>query len=284
MPKDDPYYIHRVESGNDCTVQYCLDFFNKRLRVDDYRGDARSVLKRASEIAIDNALTKVFIKSREQDWQSFLSSGCMLEGIYKGYFNGHDAYCMAIYFSLERRTSDYWMEEDQILGQVLALPPKPDRPRLPEGCSLRIAAENDARPLAALYAQTFRTYPTPMDDSRYIEQAVREGTIFYVIEADGRPVSAASAEINAMYRNAEITDCATVPAYRNKGLMRLLVHALENELNRRGILCAYSLTRALSFGMNAVFFRMGYRYCGRLTKNCDIYDKFEDMNLWVKQF
>ena len=79
-----------------------------------------------------------------------------------------------------------------------------------------------------------------------------------------------------------MTDCATLPAYRNQGLMRLLMHALEDELIARNITCAYSLSRALSFGMNAVFYQMGYRYYGRLTKNCDIYDKFEDMNLWAK--
>ena len=60
------------------------------------------------------------------------------------------------------------------------------------------------------------------------------------------------------------------------------MHALEDELIARNITCAYSLSRALSIGMNAVFFQMGYRYYGRLTKNCDIYDKFEDMNLWAK--
>ena len=35
MPKD-PYYINQAETGNGFTVRYCLDAFNKRLRVDDY--------------------------------------------------------------------------------------------------------------------------------------------------------------------------------------------------------------------------------------------------------
>jgi putative beta-lysine N-acetyltransferase len=282
MPSNLPTYTNLVENGNEYTVSYCLDFLNKRLRVDDYLGNVDAICKRITEIAKAHALTKVFIKSREDDWQTFLSKGCMLEGIYKGYFNGGDAYCMALYDDLERRTSDYWIEEDHLLKQVLALPLKPDRPLVPEQCTLRIARMEDAEQLSLLYDQIFQTYPTPMNEPEYVKKTMREGTIYYLIESPHQLISAASAEINTVYANAEMTDCATLPAYRNQGLMRLLMHALEDELIARNITCAYSLSRALSFGMNAVFFQMGYRYYGRLTKNCDIYDKFEDMNLWCK--
>ena len=88
MPNNQPAYTNQVEKGDDYTVNFCLDFYNKRLRVDDYLGNVDAVCKRIGQIAKANALTKVFIKSREDDWQTFLSKGCMLEGIYKGYFNG----------------------------------------------------------------------------------------------------------------------------------------------------------------------------------------------------
>lgn len=270
------------ENGIDYTILFCLDDRNKRLRVDDYQGNKDQVLVRTAELAKVHALTKVFIKSREEDWQFFLSRGCMLEGIYKGYFNGSDAYCMAFYDDLERRTSDYWLEEDRILKQVLALSLKPDRPTPPHNCTLRIAHLHDAAQLAKLYAHIFQTYPTPMNDPSYVEKTMHEGTIYYLVESQEGLISAASAEINTVYANAEMTDCATLPAHRNQGLMRLLMHALEDELIQRQITCTYSLSRALSFGMNAVFYQMGYRYYGRLTKNCDIYDKYEDMNLWSK--
>ncbi|KRE47372.1 putative beta-lysine N-acetyltransferase [Paenibacillus sp. Soil522] len=281
MPKD-PYYINQVETGSGCTVHYCLDAFNKRLRVDDYEGNVYLIFERVCGIAGQHALTKLFIKSRQEDWETFLSNGCMLEGIYKGYFDGRDAYCMAYYMDLERRTSDYWIEEDRILRQVLELPLRPDRSQAADGAALRMALPDDTEALAALYGRIFKTYPVPMHDPSYVEKAMLEGTLFYVVEQAGELISAASAEINTVYRNAEMTDCATLPAHRGKGHMRLLLHALEDELAGRNIRCLYSLSRALSLGMNAVFRQMGYRYCGRLTKNCDIYDKFEDMNLWVK--
>jgi putative beta-lysine N-acetyltransferase len=284
MPDDRAGCLNQVESGSGYTMHVCLDFANKRLRVDDYdcQGNTGSLRMRITELAERHALTKVFVKSREEDWQSFLSEGYMLEGIYKGYFLGRDAYCMALYFDPERRTSDYWLEEDAILRQVLRLPAKPDRPEPPEGYVLRIAVPEDAERLAALYGHIFQTYPTPMNDASYVEKVLRGGTLLYLVESSGLLVSAASAEINETYRNAEITDCATLPAFRQLGLMRLLIIALEEELHKRKIHCAYSLARAPSFGMNASLSQLGYRYYGRLTKNCDIYDKYEDMNLWSK--
>ena len=95
-------------------------------------------------------------------------------------------------------------------------------------------------------------------------------------------MSAASAELNVQDFNAEITDCATDPAYRGKGLLRLLLMELEEELFRRQVYCLYSLARSLSFGMNAVLHQLGYLYSGRLTRNCKIGGDFEDMSLWVK--
>jgi putative beta-lysine N-acetyltransferase len=282
MPSDLPTYLNQVENGTDYTIMFCLDFANKRLRVDDYSGNVDAIFRRVVETAKSHALTKVFIKSREADWQTFLSKGCMLEGIYKGYFNGSDAYCMAMYDDLARRTSDYWLEEDLILQQVLSLPLKPDRPLVPNSMTMRLARLEDTDQLSQLYSHIFQTYPTPMNDPMYVAKTMREGTIYYLVESQDQLISAASAEINSVYANAEMTDCATLPTYRNQGLMRLLIYALEAELVARQITCAYSLSRALSFGMNAVFYQMGYRYYGRLTKNCDIYDKFEDMNLWTK--
>ncbi|NOV02932.1 putative beta-lysine N-acetyltransferase [Paenibacillus planticolens] len=282
MPNDLPAYSNEIEHGDDYTVSFCLDFMNKRLRVDDYHGNVNAICARIAGLAQKHALTKVFIKSREEDWQTFLGKGGMLEGIYKGYFRGKDAYCMAFYWDLERRSSDYWMEEDRILQQVLALPSKPDRPAVPEHFTLRLARIEDSESLSHLYGQIFQTYPTPMNDPGYVAKTMRDGTVYYLVESQDVLISAASAEINTVYANAEMTDCATLPAFRGQGLMKLLMHALEEELIARRIICAYSLSRALSFGMNAVFYQMGYGYYGRLTKNCDIYDKYEDMNLWAK--
>lgn len=280
--KNELYSHSRTESGHDFIMEICLDPFNARLRIDDYRGNVQTMHKRVLELAMENGFTKVFIKSRPEDWQTLLSFGYMLEGVFKRYFNGSDAYSMALYFTDERRTSEYWMQEDDILRQVLTLPPKSSDEPLAQGYSIRLATIEDAEQLAQLYGTVFQTYPTPMNDASYIKKVMLEGTIFYAVESNHRIISAASAEVNALYNNAEMTDCATYPEHRKHGLMRHLIVALERELRSRNIYCAYSLARSLSFGMNAVFHQLGYEYTGRMTKNCNIFDKFEDMSLWVK--
>jgi beta-lysine N6-acetyltransferase len=275
-------YTNHTETGPDFTMDVYLDPFSKRLRVDDYRGNVQSITARLHELAGTHGFTKVFVKSRQEHWQAFLSLGYMPEGVFTGYFSGSDGYSMALYFTTERRTSEHWIDEDNILRQVLSLPLKPGAEKLAPPYTIRIAELYDAEPLALLYGTVFPVYPTPMNDPAYIRKVMQEGTVFYVIEEQGRIVSAASAEINMRYHNAEMTDCATLPEHRKHGLMRHLIAALEGELFRRNIYCAYSLARSLSFGMNAVFHQLGYTYTGRLTKNCNIFDKFEDMSLWVK--
>lgn len=61
-----------------------------------------------------------------------------------------------------------------------------------------------------------------------------------------------------------------------------LVHHLEQELKIKGFITLFSLSRALSTGINIVFSKHGYEYTGRLVNNCNIMGRFEDMNIWVK--
>ncbi|WP_036698242.1 putative beta-lysine N-acetyltransferase [Paenibacillus taiwanensis] len=282
MSNNETYYTNLVENGRDYSLHMCLDYYNKRLRVDDYRGNPNAVFERVQELMQLHYFTKVWIKARHYDWGCFLAQGYMLEAVIHGYFQGQEAFNMVFYTDLERRTSDYWVYEDQLLAKVLALPLKSELNKHSAGFLLRPATCQDAPALAALYRQVFATYPTPMHDAQYVEHSIQEGTIFHLAEFEGQLVSAASAEMNAAYHNAEMTDCATLPTCRNKGLMRVLLQQLEQDLLRRDITCAYSLARALSPGMNAVFKQLGYEYGGRMTKNCNIYNKFEDMNVWTK--
>ncbi|WP_372661707.1 putative beta-lysine N-acetyltransferase [Cohnella sp.] len=270
-------------SGPDFTMQVFFDPFNLRLRVDGYQGHTDAIMTRVMELSRQHGFTKAFVKAREADWKSFLSRGFILEGIFKGYYNGNDAYSVACYLSDERRTSDYGTKEDGILQNVLEMPRKLPDSTLPAGYTLRIARESDVKTLARLYTDVFQIYPTQMNDPAYIAKVMKDATVFYIIVYEGQIVSTASAEINSQYYHAEMTDCATLQDHRQHGFMKVLIKTLEEDLLLRNIHCFFSLSRALSFGMNAVLHQLGYEYTGRLTKNCYISDKLEDMNLWVKR-
>ncbi|ARK30570.1 putative beta-lysine N-acetyltransferase [Halalkalibacter krulwichiae] len=272
----------KILSNETFTVQLYLDYFNERLRVDDYRGNIKKVLEAIEPILIENQFSKCIFHSRAEHWKLLLSYGFQLEAIFSGYFNGSDNYAMTLYKDQERRKSDVWVKEDEILESVMKKGKNQELKRTPEDYVFRRAVEKDAGKLATLYRTVFSIYPTPMDEEEYVLKMLRTTSIFYIVEYNNEIVSAASADINKSFHHAELTDCATLPTYRKYGLMKKILVKLEEELRREHIFCTFSIARALSFGMNAAFYQLGYTYTGRMTNNCYIYDNLEDMNVWVK--
>jgi putative beta-lysine N-acetyltransferase len=205
----------------------------------------------------------------------------MLEGCIPGYFLGSNAYFLCKYHVQKRYISTKWIEEDQQLEEVWKKEQKIENKEVSTP-SIKKATTLDAERLATFYKSVFPIYPVPIDDPNYVKEQIEENTIFHCLEMDGQIIAAASAEINMEYRNAEITDCATLSTHRKGGYMYDIIKSLESELVSKRIFCSYSIARALSFGMNAVLHKSGYCYQGRLKNNCYIYDKIEDMNVWSK--
>lgn len=279
---NEKYSEEKTIKGATYHAKVILDFFNRRLKLEEYRGNLTLIIEEMYKLVDNHKFEKVICKVRHEDLFGFMENGFMIEAVIKRYFVGSDCYFLTKYFINERRNSDKWMEEEAILTGVLEKQPDDSPPRIDSKFHIRKATPNDTTQLAYLYSQVFQIYPTPLNEPNYIEKAMNDSTIFYVVEDNGQIVSAASAEVNSTQFNAELTDCATLPSYRKHGLMKQLLVQLEAELVRNDIFCAYSIARALSFGMNNCFYQLGYSYTGRLTNNCYIFDKIEDMNVWVK--
>jgi beta-lysine N6-acetyltransferase len=276
------YYINRKIEQQRFQAEVCFDYYNERLRVDEYLGNVTELGNWLETAVSENSFQKLIVKSKKEHMAHWLKNGFLFEGEFTGYFNGSSAMAMCKYYNNDRRNSQYWLEEDNILRDVQSLKKGNADHSLPDGYILRMAAEDDAKDLSDLYSKVFEIYPTPMNDSEYVKLMIQSGTLFCLITHQDRIISAASADVNADFHNAEITDCATLPDHRKFGLMKHLIDRLEKELYERKIYCSYSIARALSFGMNAVFFQRGYTFTGRLANNCKIFDKYEDMNIWVK--
>jgi beta-lysine N6-acetyltransferase len=270
-----------IEEGNFFLEVY-LDPFNKRIRIDDYRGNIHLALAKAEELARTHNAEKLIMKARLEDYLHLYEKGLQPEAIVDRYFLGSGAHFFSKFYSAERKKSDHWLTEDGMIHSIYQLDTSLDKPFPPKEYELKKADEECAGELAGLYRQVFQIYPTPLHDPEYVKKTMKEGTVYYVFFYQGKVVSAASAEVNSFYKNAELTDCATLKEHRKYGLMKILLRELESELKRQGIFCAYSIARSLSFGMNAVLYQLGYKYRGRFINNCYIYDKLEDMNMWVK--
>lgn len=265
------------------SITFTLDQLNKRVRVDDYLGHFSSCVSEALQAVTAISAEKLIFKARKEHASYLIQQGFVYEAKIDHYYLGSDCYLLVKYFTNERRNSEHWIKEDQILEDIFTRVKKGALQSPPRSLTLRKAEEADASLLAGLYRAVFKVYPTPMNDPDYIKKSMQENTIFYIYVNEGQIVSAASAELNRFYHNAEITDCATLPEFRQFGLIKNLISKLEDELSNLQIYCVYSIARALSFGMNAALHQQHYEYRGRLTNNCYIFDKLEDMNMWVKQ-
>ncbi|MEW6226983.1 MAG: putative beta-lysine N-acetyltransferase [Bacillota bacterium] len=280
----------RVVVGEGFRVRFVADGFNDRLSVLDFEGEVKPMVGAILDAArARRGFGKIFLKTRRDNWESFISLGFVLEGIIKGFFRGEDAYAMARFLDAERRYSPQLEKENRIIEDLLFeidARRKPETDPRPDGEAREYEAEpakvEDADGLADLYESVFDTYPTPLNRPEYVAASMQHGAMFKLIRHDGRIVSAASAVVDYENANAEMTDCATLKAFRGRGMMRTLLRSLEQDLARRSIGCLYSIARSTSYGMNLVFHSLGYHYQGRLINHCHIMGQLEDMNLWVK--
>ncbi|MDE5412796.1 putative beta-lysine N-acetyltransferase [Alkalihalobacterium chitinilyticum] len=212
----------------------------------------------------------------------FVQQGYESEGQIPGFFYGFDSYIVSQYKGKERKTSKQVREQADIMSTVQQTKNRIVLSPLEGQYSLHLASHNDVKGLVQLYRKVFEKYPTMIFDQDYVGKMMTDDYFFVVIKDQNKIVSAASAMINE-YKSAEITDCATDPDYRGKQFLLHIITRLEKELFNRGVYCAYSLTRALSPGMNVTIKRLGYEYGGKLVNNCIISTGFEDMCIWSKQ-
>lgn len=271
-----------VMKGIDYVIEVFNDPYNKRIRIDDIRGNVNEAITKAEEQAVNSKAEKLIVKGRAEQLIPLLEKGFQVEAIIDRFFLGSDSYFCCKYYSKSRRNSDTFTMEDKIVKDVQFLEKSRDTSTPPDEYRFGFVEKNEVEQLATLYQQVFKIYPTPLHDPTYILKTMDEGTIYVAFKKGDQVVSAASAEVNEFYKNAELTDCATLPDHRKYGLMKILLVKLEEELKVRGIYCSYSIARAQSFGMNAALHQIGYSYRGRLTNNCYIFDKIENMNMWVK--
>lgn len=278
------YGLEHEISAAGYRVKLFLDYYNRRIKVIDYRAqDYAAMVEKLRFLAEANRFDKVWIKAAQTDWEQFLRYGYVLEGLLKYANRGRTAYMMSRFCSQKRLQSPQLMKEIGLIEEIMARSRRAEPRPLPAGYVLDYARERDLDGMLTLYRHVFKTYPSPLTYREYLTAVLHRDALFRVIRnAAGQVVSVASAELDPSHLAAELTDCATHPDERGKGLMSVILDALEGDLRKAGYKCAFTMARARSYGMNAAFHALGYEFNGRMINNCDIYGAFEDMNLWVK--
>jgi len=277
------YGIEHKITGDGFEAVLFLDVYNQRIKIIDYKVENfRNFILRVRWIAEANQFDKIICMASECDWQQFLKFGYVLEAVLKYYHSGNDAFVVSKFRSQDRLNSGSLMEEILLIENVMNEPRTGALKPLDPGLEIRLARKEDIGQLIDLYKGIFESYPSPLIHQSYLETIFQEDSVFAVCVEGEKIVAAASAELYPTHMAAELTDCATLPEKRGRGLMSHILGFLERELVARKYSCAYTMARARSFGMNMVFYQLGYEFMGRLVNNCDIFGAFEDMNIWVR--
>lgn len=253
--------------------------------------DFPDIIEELDRMAYREGYSKIFAKIPAFAKDKFIYNDYIIEARIPKFYNGKDnVYFMGKYF-VESRMFDRRIEEiNEILDVTASYENKKvDKNvkfNLPYGFDYRICDKSDIYKIVDVYKKVFNTYPFPIYDPEYIAKTMDENFIYFSIQKDDEIIALSSSEMDIDSRNVEMTDFATLPEYQGRGLALYLLCKMEDEMIKRDIKVAYTISRALSHGANIIFAKMGYKYSGTLYNNTNIsIDKttsgnFESMNVW----
>lgn len=266
--------------------------------------DMPEVLDEMEALARAEGYGKLFVKSRRSHIEHLTSRGFSQEAVVPHFFGaGEDGLFMGKYLDPERSRERRPERVRSVLRaageeQIAASGPSDadeagEGPEVVSGAgsapeapvpdlTLRTADAGDAEALAGCYRSVFESYPFPIHDPDHIRKELEAGTRFFTVWDGGDLVAASSMEHGGAPGTVEMTDFATLPAHRGKGLATHLLALMDRTAKRAGVVVAYTIARALSFGMNITFARRGYLYAGTLVNNTQISGSIESMNVWYK--
>ncbi|PLY00198.1 MAG: putative beta-lysine N-acetyltransferase, partial [Desulfuromonas sp.] len=197
---------------------------------------------------------KIFAKVPSRHREAFLRAGFRLEGEIPGFYRGEkDAAFLGYYHDASRREES----RPEMVREVLELAERKacqEEPvPLPKELTCRVAGPEDTESMADLYREVFASYPFPIHDPAYLCQTMEENLVYFGVWEGDSLIALSSAEMDVAAGNAEMTDFATLPACRGRGIAQHLLQEMEEEMARRNIRSLYTIARAYSHGMNITF-------------------------------
>lgn len=245
--------------------------------------DLPDLLPKIDRLAEKKGYTKIFAKVPQQVKALFSRRDYQQEAVVPDFYNGQaDAVFLAKYLE-ESRQEDADQEKIETiidLAHDKAQEPLDEQSTL--NAEIRPATEADVDAMVEIYKQVFESYPFPIHDADYLRKTMDSHIRYFCAFVDDQMVAVSSAEMDTSSENVEMTDFATLPAYRKKGLAQRLLQTMEKHMKKIGMQTFYTIARALSPGMNITFARCGYEYGGTLTNNTNICGDIESMNVWYK--
>lgn len=247
------------------------------------RHDFPGILDELDKLSSKKQYSKIIAKVPSFAMDGFAGYGYSVEAYIPGFYNGiEDVYFMSKYLTEWRNRSSDPEKIMQVLNAAAAKSFEAREAELPARFSYKICDNSDIYQIAQVYRSVFETYPFPIHDPEYIRKTMDENFIYFSIRKNNKIVALASTEMDVVSQNVEMTDFATLHEYQGNGFASYLLQKMEEEMHKRNIRTAYTISRALSCGINMTFAKMGYIYSGTLLNNTNISGKFGSMNVWYK--
>jgi putative beta-lysine N-acetyltransferase len=250
----------------------------------DFR-DQKQIITTLEQLALKANYTKIFVKIPQTAEKLFSQADYQREACIPRFKNGQEDYVFMGKYLDEKRAVSI---ERTLIDQVLAAAQdkaknKPEaRLTLPQGMQIKVLSPRDTSAMAQIYKQVFKTYPFPIHDPDYLVHTMKKNIIYFGIFKSAQLIALASSETDPAFQNSEMTDFATLEAYRGQNLSLILLQQMEKSMRNKGYKTLYTIARAVAFGMNITFAKAGYTFSGTLINNTNISGRIESMNVWYK--
>ncbi len=249
-----------------------------------YSEDMPSLLDKLDALAKKERYSKIFTKVPESFKELLCDRNYLCEASIPRYYDGKENAVIMSKFLDDKRSINCLNETHENII-IKAISKRNDsKTTIPSEYSIQKCDKKDIEQMVGLYQKTFETYPFPIHDPKYLVKTIEDNIVYFGVFKEKKVVALSSAEIDYDYSSVEMTDFATLPEFRGKGLSSQLLRKMDKEMKAKGIKTAYTIARASSYGMNIVFAKCGYEYCGRLVNNTNISGNIESMNVWYRHF
>jgi putative beta-lysine N-acetyltransferase len=257
------------------------DFYSDRIRCDHPPVDDGAALGAALLAeARSRHRGRIVVLAPGELRDGLIATGSEVEAVMPGFYrNGRDCAVLGLALDPVRRT----LSDPEAVTAVDRLLSRRSPGKTRPHVETQRATNDDAPAIAELIAETFEHYPTPSGVPQYIADQITDGVPFRLIREENEIIACASAGLVRDAQTAELTDCATRPAARGRGLMQSILTDLMDDLREMGYPTAFTLARAREPGMNLAFQRLGFAFRGRMIQSCRIGTGFEDMNVWSRR-
>ncbi len=250
------------------------------------KSDFPQIIINLEELAKEKSYSKIFAKIPHWAFDEFRSEDFIEEAfIPRFYINKIKAHFMGKYLDPSRKKISE--EKKKRINKILKISQEKEtikKNSISKNSDFYIKElENKDIPnLVDLYKNVFDSYPFPIFDEDYIKSTMESHIKYFGVYDESELIAASSAEMDLTSQNCEMTDFATNPKYRGRGLATILLSKMEEAVKKLSIKTLYTIARSHSAGMNITFSKLGYEFSGTLIKNTNIAGNIESMNVWYK--